>query len=175
MTTIALMALAAAMPAAADTLDEAMASAVNSNPQPRGPARATRREPGSVAPSLGRSVAASPRSRRARGASNSYGTTTNGVSLDNSPRDESWNGSASASQLLWSSGRILATTRAARASIRGAVADYDFTLQQLLLDVARAYADVRQTQAIVAAREQTVSNLSRLFEYAQAQFGRRRP
>jgi outer membrane protein len=40
----------------------------------------------------------------------------------------------------------------------------------LLLDVTRAYADVRQAQQVVAARETTVSNLTRLLEYAQAQF-----
>jgi outer membrane protein len=65
---------------------------------------------------------------------------------------------------------VVASTRAARAQIRGAVADYDQTLQTLLLDVTRAFADVRQAQQIVAAREQTVSNLTRLLEYAQAQF-----
>jgi outer membrane protein len=40
----------------------------------------------------------------------------------------------------------------------------------LLLDVTRAYADVRLAHAVVAARETTVSNLSTLFDYAQAQF-----
>jgi outer membrane protein len=169
MTTIALMALTAAMPATADTLDEAMASAVNSNPSlaaQRSRLAASREAlPQAWAEALPQvSLSATA------GQTDRYGTTTTGVSLDDTPRDESWNGSANASQLLWSSGRVLASTRAARAQIRGAVADYDGTLQQLLLDVARAYADVRQTQAIVAAREQTVSNLTRLFEYAQAQF-----
>ena len=36
---------------------------------------------------------------------------------------------------------------AARAQIRGAVADYDAAMQTLLLDVTRAYADVRQAQS----------------------------
>jgi outer membrane protein len=86
------------------------------------------------------------------------------------PSTETWSGSASASQLLFGGGRVVATTRAARAQIAGAVADYDNTLQSLLLDVTRAYADVRQAQAVVAARETTVSNLTRLLEYAQALF-----
>jgi outer membrane protein len=85
-------------------------------------------------------------------------------------RVETWTASANASQLLFGSGRVLASTRAARAQIRGAVADYDFALQTLLLDVTRAYADVRQAQAVVTARETTVTNLSRLLEYARAQF-----
>jgi len=84
--------------------------------------------------------------------------------------EENWSASANASQLLFGSGRVIASTRAARAQIRGAVADYDQALQTLLLDVTRAYADVRQAQQIVGAREQTVSNLTRLVEYAQAQF-----
>jgi outer membrane protein len=43
-------------------------------------------------------------------------------------------------------------------------------LQNLLLDVARAYGDVRQARAVVQARETTVANLTRLYEFAQAQF-----
>jgi outer membrane protein len=64
----------------------------------------------------------------------------------------------------------MASTRAARAQIRGAVASYDGAMQQLLLDVTAAYADVRQAQQVVAAGETTVANLTRLLEYAQAQF-----
>lgn len=86
------------------------------------------------------------------------------------PSNQSWTATANASQLLFGSGRVLASTRAARAQIRGAVADYEFALQSLLLDVTRAYADVRQTQAVVAARETTVANLTRLYEFARAQF-----
>jgi outer membrane protein len=65
---------------------------------------------------------------------------------------------------------VLSSTRAARAQIAGAVAGYEGARQQLLLDVTAAYADVMQAQAIVAARETNVSNLSRLYEFAQAQF-----
>src|SRR5262249_51289650 len=89
--------------------------------------------------------------------------------LDRAPH-EGWSASADGSQLLFGSGRVLASTRAARAQIRGAVADYDETTQELLLAVTTAYADVRQQQAVVSARETAVNNLSRLFEYAQAQF-----
>lgn len=85
-------------------------------------------------------------------------------------RNESWSSSANLSQLLFGSGRVLAGTRAARAQIAGAVSNFELARQTLLLDVTRAYADVRQAQAIVAARETTVHNLTRLLEYAQAQF-----
>ena len=104
----------------------------------------------------------------------SGGATARDTDSDNpfldTDRREDWSASANASQLLFGSGRVLASTRAARAQIRGAVADYDATVQTLLLDVTRAYADMRQAQQIVEARETTVSNLTRLLEYAQAQF-----
>jgi len=85
-------------------------------------------------------------------------------------REERWSASGGVSQLLFGGGRVLATTRAARAQIAGAVADFEFARQSLLLQVTAAYADVRQAQQVVAARETTVSNLTRLLEYAQAQF-----
>ena len=86
-------------------------------------------------------------------------------------RTETWTGSASASQLVFGSGRVLASTRAARAQIRGAVADYDLALQNVA-----ARRDAPPTRTCARHRpssprgETTVSNLTRLFEYAQAQF-----
>ncbi len=157
--------LMAAAPASAETLAEAMVSAVESNPTlaaQRQRLRASREAlPQAWAEALPQvSVSglalASDRDGDAPGA--------------DTGRVETWSASANASQLLFGSGRVLASTRAARAQIRGAVADYDFALQTLLLDVTRAYADVRQADAVVTARETTVSNLFRLLEYAQAQF-----
>jgi outer membrane protein len=161
---VSLVALAAMLPGtvAADTLTEAMVSAAESNPTlaaQRARLRATREAlPQAWADALPQiSITGVAQAR------------DSDEPID-TPRDEDWDASVSASQLLFGSGRVLASTRAARAQIRGAVADYDQTLQTLLLDVTRAYADVRQSQQIVAAREQTVSNLTRLLEYAQAQF-----
>ena len=163
------LALLCAAPAAADTLHEAMADAEASNPS----LAAQRARLAASREALPQAWAAAlPQVSLSAGASyaDRYGTTTTGESLDDVPRDESWSGGVSGSQLLFGSGRVWASTRAARAQIRGAVADYDFAAQSLLLDVAAAYADVRQARAVVAARETTVSNLSTLFEYAQAQF-----
>lgn len=162
------MAPALSWPAAADTLAEAMSSAAESNPSlaaQRQRLRATREAlPQAWAEALPQISLSAGATRTARS-----GNLPDGAPIT-TPADESWSGSANASQLLFGSGRVLASTRAARAQIRGAVADYDFALQTLLLDVTRAYADVRQAQAVVAARETTVSNLSRLLEFAQAQF-----
>jgi len=159
------LALSIAMPAAADTLPEAMASAVDSNPSlaaARQRLNATREQlPQAWAEALPQvSVSATA------GRTNRDGE----APLSDTPAQETYGGSVSGSQLLFSGGRVLASTRGARAQIRGAVADYDQATQTLLLDVTRAYADVRQAQAVVAARQITVSNLQTLFDYAQAQF-----
>lgn len=160
-----LLALAAAAPANADTLTEAMTTAVETNPTlaaERQRLNATREQLpqawSELLPQLSLSAGATRSNRDGQGP---------GIDTESS---ETWSGSVGGSQLLFSGGRVVATTRAARALITGAVADYDNTLQSLLLDVATAYADVRQAQAVVAARQTTVSNLTRLLEYAQAQF-----
>ena len=114
-------------------------------------------------PQISLSASASAANRYGGTSSSSSSTVSNGSSSD-------WDGSANVSQLLFASGRVLGTTRSARAQIEGAVADYDQVNQQLLLDVVGAYADVRQAQAVVAARERTVENLSTQVEFAQAQF-----
>lgn len=169
MTTIAVAALMAATSAGAETLDEAMTSAEQGNPS-LGAQRARLAATREALPQAWAEALPQISLQASASYADRYGTLADGTSLDDSPRDEGWNGSASASQLLFGSGRVLASTRAARAQIRGAVADYDGFAQQLLLDVTSAYANVRQAQAIVAARETTVSNLTRLFEFAQAQF-----
>jgi outer membrane protein len=164
---VSLVALAALMPGtvAADTLTEAMVSAAESNPTlaaQRARLRATREAlPQAWAEALPQISVTGVAQARDSDSDNPIFETD---------RREDWDASVNASQLLFGSGRVMASTRAARAQIRAAVADYDQTLQTLLLDVTRAYADVRQAQQIVAAREQTVSNLTRLLEYAQAQF-----
>lgn len=162
---VSILTLAIAMPAmraGAETLPEAMAAAVDGNPSlaaQRQRLRATRE----VLPQAWSE--ALPQIGLSAGAGIDRGFPTPGED-----EDESWSGSASASQLLFASGRVMATTRAARAQIETAVADYDLAQQSLLLDTADAYATVRQQQAVVAARTQTVENLGHLFDYAQAQF-----
>ena len=83
---------------------------------------------------------------------------------------EDWSASASASQLLFSSGAVLASTRQARARVAGAEADYAGARQQLLLDVTTAYAALREAHAIVDARGKTAENLDRQTRYAKARF-----
>lgn len=164
---VSLAALSAAIGTAqADTLGEAMVSAQDSNPTlaaQRQRLRATREAlPQALSAALPQvSVSAS--------ASAVDRDFEDPLATDNG-RSETWTSSANISQLLFGSGRVLASTRAARAQIAGATADYEGARQQLLLDVATAYANVRQAQAVVSARETNVANLQRLQEYAQAQF-----
>ena len=163
---VSLAALSAAIGTAhADTLAEAMVSAQESNPTlgaQRQRLRATRE-------ALPQAWAAALPQVSISGSAGASDRDSDNPLLDGD-RNETWTASAGVSQLLFGSGRVLASTRAARAQIAGAVADYELARQTLLLDVTRAYADVRQAQAVVAARTTTVSNLQRLLEYAEAQF-----
>lgn len=163
---VSLAALSAAIGSAqADTLAEAMTAAQESNPTlaaQRQRLRATRE-------ALPQALSAALPQVSVSAAATAGDRDSDNVLLDGD-RTETWSSSANISQLLFGSGRVLASTRAARAQIAGATADYEGARQQLLLAVTSAYANVRQTQAIVAARETNVSNLQQLFEYAQAQF-----
>lgn len=163
---VSLAALSAAIGTAqADTLGEAMTSAQESNPTlaaQRQRLRATREAlPQALSAALPQVSISASASASDRDSDNP---------LLEGDRTETWSSSANISQLLFGSGRVLASTRAARAQIAGAVADYEGARQTLLLNVTIAYATVQQTQAVVTAREQNVSNLQRLQEYAQAQF-----
>ncbi len=163
---VSLAALSAAIGTAqADTLAEAMTSAQESNPTLAAQRQRLRATNEALPQALS---AALPQASIS--ASESAGDRDSDNPLLEGDRTETWSSSANISQLLFGSGRVLASTRAARAQIAGARADYEGARQQLLLDVTAAYANVRQTQAVVAARETNVSNLQQLFEYAQAQF-----
>jgi outer membrane protein len=157
--------MAATAPASAETLAESMTSAVEGNPTlaaQRARLNATRevlpQAWSDALPHVSLSGVAQAVDRDSEDP------------LTDTSRIETWSASANISQLLFGSGRVLASTRAARAQIAGAVADYEFAQQTLLLDVTRAYADVLQGETVLYAREESVANLTRLFEYEQAQF-----
>lgn len=164
---VSLVALGMAIgPAAADTLTEAMVAASESNPM----LAAQRQRLNATREALPQAWAAALPQVSIGGSATASDRDFENPATPDDGSSETWSASANVSQLLFGSGRVVASTRAARAQIAGAVADYELASQTLLLDVTRAYADVRQAQAVVAARETTVSNLTRLFEYAQAQF-----
>lgn len=164
---VSLAALSAAIGTAqADSLGEAMTSAQESNPTlaaQRQRLRATRE-------ALPQALSAALPQVSLSASANASDRDFEDPLTPDAGRTETWSSSANISQLLFGSGRVLASTRAARAQIAGAVADYEGARQTLLLNVTIAYATVQQAQAVVTAREQNVSNLQRLQEYAQAQF-----
>ena len=159
----ALMALSA--PASAETLAESMVSAIEGNPT----LAAQRQRLNATREALPQALSAALPQVSISGSASAVDRDSDNPLLD-TDRSETWSANANVSQLLFGSGRVLASTRAARAQVAGAVADYELAQQTLLLDVTRAYADVRQNQAILAARQTNVSNLTRLLEFAQAQF-----
>ncbi|MFO1018793.1 MAG: TolC family outer membrane protein [Hyphomonadaceae bacterium] len=161
----ALMAASATLPVSAETLAESMTSAVEGNPT----LAAQRQRLNATREALPQAIAQALPQVSISGSASATDRDSDNVALDGD-RTETWSANAGVSQLLFGGGRVLASTRAARAQIAGAVADYELAQQTLLLDVTRAYADVRQGQAVLTARQQNVDNLNRLFEYAQAQF-----
>ena len=157
--------IAATPPAWGETLAESMAAAIETNPS----LAAQRQRLNATREALPQALSAALPQINIAGLALASDRDADDPLLE-TDRTETWTGSANVSQLLFGSGRVLASTRAARAQIAGASADYELARQTLLLDVTRAYANVRQSLAVVAARETTVNNLSRLYEYAQAQF-----
>lgn len=149
--------------ARAETLNEAMTAALETNPT----IEAQRSRLDATRESLPQARAAALPSL-----SISAGATSSRRDGGGSPEssNDSWSGSASASQLIFASGAVAASTRQARANIAGAEADYSGSVQQLLLDVTTAYAGLREAQAIVAARQRTLENLETQRRYAKARF-----
>ncbi len=164
---VSLIALSAAIGTAqADTLGEAMVSAQESNPT----LAAQRQRLRATGEALPQALSAALPQVSVSGGLNANDRDYEDPLVVDTGRSETWSAQANISQLLFGSGRVLASTRAANAQIAGARADYEGARQQLLLDVTTAYANVRQAQAVVTARESNVSNLQQLAEYAQAQF-----
>jgi outer membrane protein len=83
-------------------------------------------------------------------------------------QDQYWIGSVRTSTLLFGGGRAWFLRRQARAQIAVAVARYQESAQTLVLDVAKAYGDVRQEHAIRAAQEAAVANYGEQRRYVAA-------
>lgn len=83
-------------------------------------------------------------------------------------QDQYWIGSVRTSTLLFGGGRAWFIRRQARAQIAVAVARYQDSAQTLVLDVAKAYGDVRQEHAIRAAQEAAVANYTEQRRYVSA-------
>ncbi len=79
-----------------------------------------------------------------------------------------WVASLRSSTLLFGSGRVWASTRLARAQIASAVALYQDAVQNLALDLARSYGEARASRAALEAQEQLLTNLQEQERFARA-------
>jgi outer membrane protein len=81
---------------------------------------------------------------------------------------EYWIASLRVSTMLFGSGRVWASTRQARAQIASAVALYQDAVQNLTLDLTRAYGETRYSRAVLEAQEQSLVNLQEQERFARA-------
>jgi outer membrane protein len=116
---VSLLALSVALPAAAETLPEAQAAAVESNPA----LAAQRQRLNATREALPQAWSEALPQINVSGSATRSANDSDNPALDTLAR-ENWSAGASASQLLFGGGRVLASTRGARAQIRGAVANY---------------------------------------------------
>lgn len=81
---------------------------------------------------------------------------------------EDWAAGGTLSQLVYASGRVGADVRAARAESQSANWRVEEARQALLLDVARAYADVIRTRAVLDAQVKSIETLEAQRAYVVA-------
>jgi outer membrane protein len=92
-------------------------------------------------------------------------STESGLAFSVRQQREHWIAGIRTSTLLYGGGRLGASRRQARAQIAEAVARYQERMQSFILDVTRAYGDVRQEQATLDAQEQAVANFTEQRRY----------
>jgi outer membrane protein len=81
---------------------------------------------------------------------------------------EYWVASVRSSTLLFGSGRVLASTRQARAQIASAVAMYQEAVQTIALEFTQAYAETRFAREALAAQQESLTNLEEQVRFARA-------
>jgi outer membrane protein len=147
----------------ADTLEDAMQSAVQSNPAlsaARARVDAVRENLplawAEVLPQLSVSSGVTRRWADQSGSSPAGGL------------DEYWTASLNTSTLVFSSGRGGGLRREARAQIGSALASYQDAVEQTLLDVTRAYAGVSAARAIREAQLESLENFQQQLQFVSA-------
>lgn len=81
---------------------------------------------------------------------------------------EYWIASVRSSTLLFGSGRVLASTRQARAQIASAVALYQEAVQNVAIEFTQAYAETIYARAALAAQQESLANLEEQVRFARA-------
>ena len=148
----AVIAMAAGMPAAGETLDEAIASAFATNPQLDLQRYETdiAREGLEQARSGGRTTV-----NVSGSAGYEYVDTTSPFSFNLGDRPIA-SAQVQAVQPIYTGGRVSAGIRQAKAGVSAAKSQFDAAEQNLILDVVTAYVDVRRDREAVAIRRNNV-------------------
>ena len=148
----AVIAMAAGMPAAGETLDEAIASAFATNPQLDLQRYETdiAREGLEQARSGGRTTV-----NVSGSAGYEYVDTTSPFSFNLGDRPIA-SAQVQAVQPIYTGGRVSAGIRQAKAGVSAAKSQFDAAEQSLILDVVTAYVDVRRDREAVAIRKNNV-------------------
>ena len=154
----------AAAPAMAETMPEAMASALRTSPS----LASARAQVAAVRETLPIAWAEALPQISASGAANQIERSERSFASLVRESPDYWIASVNTSTLLFGSGRVLASTRQARAQIASAVAAYQDVAQNLLLEVARAYGGVSLARATKTAQEQALDNLEQQVRYVAA-------
>jgi len=164
----AAIALLCGAPASAETLPEAISSALASSPALGG----ERSRLAAVREALPLAWAEALPQINADASANTINRSEPIFSPNVREQSEYWIASVRTSTLLFGSGRILASTRQARGRIASAVALYQNAAETIALEVTRTYGDVREAQAILAAQTEGVENLEEQLRFVTANVDR---
>jgi outer membrane protein len=95
-------------------------------------------------------------------------STEEGFAFTVREQPEYWIASVRSSTLLFGSGRVLASTRQARAQIASAVALYQDAVQSLALEFTQAYTQTIFARAALEAQQESLANLEEQVRFARA-------
>ncbi len=172
----AAIALASAMSASAETLEDALALAYQSNPTllaERARQRATDESyiqaRSAALPSVSASASTAVTDSRSATPVSNFGSTGGGT-FTNSDTTGSNTYSVTADQSLYRGGSTRAAMSGALSSIEAGRARLDSVEQQILLDAVSAYVDVRRDEEIVTIRANNVDVLRRQLQAARDRF-----
>lgn len=164
----AAIALLCGAPASAETLPEAISAALASSPA----LGSERARLAAVREALPLAWAEALPQINADASANTVNRSEPIFSPNVREQPEYWIATVRTSTLLFGSGRILASTRQARGRIASAVALYQNAAETIALEVTRAYGDVREAQAILAAQTEGVANLEEQLRFVTANVDR---
>lgn len=181
---VCLAALATALPAAAETLADALALAYQNNPTLQAQRASQRALDENYVqartgwrPTLGAQASASYNETRIPAAAGGSGALIdrNGDGIPDAVRGQIFENNSSRvglsfTQPLWTGGRVAASVNAANADVLAGRETLRRVEAQVMLAVIQAYADTRRDQEALRIRQENVNVLKRQLEESQARF-----